>query len=95
MWVFIDLEKVFDTVDHYTILLDKLKYYGMRGIINIWFKSFLQRRGQYTNIKECSSEKLLINHDIPQGSVLGILLFLLYINDLQSNDALFCTSFCR
>ena len=46
MWVFIDLEKVFDTVDHYTILLDKLKY-GVRGIINIWFKSFLQRRGQY------------------------------------------------
>ena len=79
---FIDLEKAFDTVDH-TILLDKIKYYGVRGITINWFKSFLQDRYQYTNIKECSSEKLLIIHRVPQGSVLGLLLFLLYINNLH------------
>ena len=48
--VFIDLEKAFDTVNQ-TILLDKLKYYGVRGITNNWFKSFLEHRYQYTNIK--------------------------------------------
>ena len=64
--VFIDLEKAFDTVNH-TVLLDKLKYYGVRGITNNWFKSFLQDRNQYTNIKECSFEKLLITLGVPQG----------------------------
>ena len=54
--VFIDLEKAFDTVNN-TILLDKLKYYDARGIMNASFKSFLEHRFQYTNIKECSSEK--------------------------------------
>ena len=52
--VFIDLEKTLDKVNH-AIPLDKLKYYGVRGITNDWFKSFLEHRFQYTNIKECSS----------------------------------------
>ena len=68
---------------NHTILQEKLEHYGVRGIINNWFKSFLQDRYQYTNIKECSSEKLLITHSIPQGSVPEPLLFLLCINDLQ------------
>ena len=47
------------TVNH-TILPEKLKYFGVRGVTNNWFKFFLQDRYQYTNVKECSSEKLLI-----------------------------------
>ena len=80
--VFMDLEKAFYTLNH-TILLGKLKYYGVRGITNNWFKSFLEHRYQYTDIKEGSSEKLLITCGAPQGSVLGSLLFLLYINNLH------------
>ena len=68
-----------------TILLDKLQYYGVRGITNNWFKYFLQERYQYANIKEHSSENLLITHGVPQCSALGPLLLLLYIKDLHSS----------
>ena len=77
--VFIDLKKAFDTVDH-EILLQKLHYYGFRGIINDWFRSYLNDRMQTTQIGNNISKKATIISSVPQGSVLGPLLFLLYIN---------------
>ena len=82
--VFVDLQKPFDTVNH-KILLSKLEYYGTRGSINAWFKSYLYKRRQIVTINGFESEIKLLNHDVPQGSVLGPLLFLLYINDLHKS----------
>ena len=79
--VFIDLQKAFDTVDH-NILLDKLNYYGARGTINSWFRSYLYNRKQIVSINGFKSNSKVIKYGVPQGSVLGPLLFLIYINDL-------------
>ena len=80
--VFIDLKKAFDTVDH-KILLDKLNYYGFRGIVNQWFSSYLTYRTQTTKINSHISDKEVVSCGVPQGSVLGPLLFLLYVGDIQ------------
>ena len=80
--VFVDLKKAFDTVDH-EILLKKLSHYGIRGIANEWFCSYLTKRKQYVIIGNQVSTLNEISTGVPQESVLGILFFLIYINDLH------------
>ena len=81
--VFLDFSKAFDTVSH-EILLSKLYHYGIRGIPLDWFENYLHNRTQFVKIGSSQSNTETITCGIPQGSTLGPLLFLLYINDLPN-----------
>ena len=79
--IFVDLKKAFDTVNH-EILRKKLKKYGVISSENAWFASYLYKRMQFCRVNGVSSGLDDINCGVPQGSCLGLLLFLIYLNDL-------------
>ena len=85
--IFVDLSKEFDTLNH-EILLKKLEFYGIRGIANDWCKSYLSDRSQLVMCNNVLSESCYIITGVPQGSILGPLLFLLYINDICNSSKL-------
>ena len=83
-FVLLDLAKAFDTADHH-ILLQKLKHYKIRGIAQQFFQSFLENRKQFVCINKFCCTLSDVNIGVPQGSILSLLLFLLYSNDLPNS----------
>jgi retron-type reverse transcriptase len=81
--IFIDLSKAFDTINH-RILIQKLEHYGIRGVAQLWFQNYLTNRKQIVKYNQVRSKEMLIQTGVPQGSILGPILFLLYMNDIEN-----------
>ena len=88
--VFLDFSKAFDTINH-KILFSKLNHYGIRGVALDWIQSYLNNRSQFVCFNDVNSSYSNITCGVPQGSILGPLLFLIYINNLSNISTLLFT----
>ena len=86
--IYLDMSKAFDTIDH-TILINKLTFYGIHGVTLDLIKSYLNNRYQFVEYDGVQSTMLPISTRVPQGSILGPLLFIIYINDFPNASRLF------